>query len=193
MPSAKLIAMCVCPALAAPPAIMAVSPPARHRVAHALHRAADRLEPRHALAQAAASLPCAPVIAASFTPLHLADALPAAPPAEIGPETIPPILGARNIITGGSGSGGIPGGGGGAIPVPALPPVEGVPDPATWMLLGAGFITLGVAVRRRRPWPAQQLPPAAKWAKTGWPYRLETADVRAPVPRSPRQRRRKLS
>ncbi len=72
MIKAKLIALCVCPAVTAPPAIMAVSPPARHAVAYVLHRAARRLDhtPRAAaqpplVAALAAPAPCPPVIAAS--------------------------------------------------------------------------------------------------------------------------------
>ena len=44
MLKAKLLAMCVCPVLATPPAILAVHRPARHAVAHLLHRVAHRLD-----------------------------------------------------------------------------------------------------------------------------------------------------
>lgn len=72
MIKAKLLAMCVCPALGAPPAILAVSPPARHVVVHALQHAARRLDhhvpslgPAPGTALAAAAPPCAPAIALS--------------------------------------------------------------------------------------------------------------------------------
>lgn len=68
MIKAKILAMCFCPALAAPPAILAVSPPARHAVAHVLHHAANRLEHRAAPVANApqlALLPCTPSLVAS--------------------------------------------------------------------------------------------------------------------------------
>lgn len=64
MIKAKLLAMCVCPAIATPPAILAVHAPARYAVAHLLHRTAARLDhgtPVAKLASApAAALPCTP-------------------------------------------------------------------------------------------------------------------------------------
>ncbi len=69
MLKAKVLAMCVCPTLAVPPAVIAVHAPARHAVAHLLHRAAhrlDRAEPVPAVAATpAAALPCAPSLAAA--------------------------------------------------------------------------------------------------------------------------------
>lgn len=68
MIKAKLLAMCVCPALAAPPTILAVSPPARHAVAHVLHRAANRLDhhsPSAAAAPPPAALSCTPSLTAA--------------------------------------------------------------------------------------------------------------------------------
>ncbi|MGI4877839.1 MAG: PEPxxWA-CTERM sorting domain-containing protein [Janthinobacterium lividum] len=70
MLKAKLLALCVCPALLTPPAILAVNRPARHAVAHVLHRAADRLDHKPAARPAIvapaeyASLPCSPILAA---------------------------------------------------------------------------------------------------------------------------------
>ena len=64
MLKAKLLAMCVCPVLATPPAILAVHLPARHAVAHLLRRVAHRLD---ASAKpdtpAAVAVPCTPVVA----------------------------------------------------------------------------------------------------------------------------------
>ncbi len=66
----KLLALCVCPAVAAPPAILAVHAPARHAVAHLLHHAANRLDGPHRasapapVVAAALPLPCAPSLAA---------------------------------------------------------------------------------------------------------------------------------
>ena len=62
-----LMALCVCPALLAPPAVLAVNTPARHAVAHVLHLAADRLD-RHPAARASpaaefAALSCTPTFA----------------------------------------------------------------------------------------------------------------------------------
>lgn len=70
MLKAKVLAMCVCPVIAAaPPTVLAVHAPARHAVAHLLHRAAHRLDPTPVAAPApapliAAALPCAPSLAA---------------------------------------------------------------------------------------------------------------------------------
>lgn len=67
MLKAKALAMCVCPVLAAPPAVLAVHAPARHAVAHMLHRAARHLDPAPerapAIAAAPVALPCAPSLA----------------------------------------------------------------------------------------------------------------------------------
>ncbi len=121
MLKAKVLAMCVCPAAVAPPAIIAFHPPARHAVAHLLHRAANRLDhPRvAAVALPSACLPIAggvPAIggpgeapaggialaALGPTPL-LASALPAAPG-----------VGIADVGPGGYG-GGYSGGGGGYV------------------------------------------------------------------------------
>ncbi len=64
MIKAKVLAMCVCPVIAAPPAIIAVHPPARHAIAHLLHRAARRLDPAPVVRSAPGPLPCAPSLAA---------------------------------------------------------------------------------------------------------------------------------
>lgn len=61
MLKAKLLAMCVCPALLAPPAILAVHKPARHAVAHLLHHAAERLD--QAPPPMVAAVDCLPVVA----------------------------------------------------------------------------------------------------------------------------------
>lgn len=70
MLKAKLLAMCVCPAVLAPPAILAVHRPARHAVSHLLQRTAHRLDARIPAVVPApkpaiqyASAPCAPTIA----------------------------------------------------------------------------------------------------------------------------------
>ena len=64
----KLLVMCVCPALAAPPAILALSPPARHAMAHVLHRAANHLDHHETPVPGQrqfAIVPCAPSLAAA--------------------------------------------------------------------------------------------------------------------------------
>jgi hypothetical protein len=68
MLKAKLVALCVCPAVLAPPVIIAVHRPARHAVAHLLQRAAHRLDDRvpaivSAPATQYANIPCSPTLA----------------------------------------------------------------------------------------------------------------------------------
>jgi len=67
MLKAKLVALCVCPAVLAPPAIVAVHRPTRHAVAHLLQRAAHRLDNGVPAASPApaqyANIPCAPTFA----------------------------------------------------------------------------------------------------------------------------------
>ena len=66
MLKAKIAALCVCPALVAPPVIVAVHKPARHAVAHLLQRAANRLDGTPAPVAPPiqyANLPCAPTLA----------------------------------------------------------------------------------------------------------------------------------
>ncbi|QYE35162.1 hypothetical protein KZX46_03890 [Polymorphobacter sp. PAMC 29334] len=70
MLKAKIVALCVCPAVVAPPVIVAVHKPARHAVAHLLQRAANRLDGAPAAAPVApalqyANVPCAPTLADS--------------------------------------------------------------------------------------------------------------------------------
>lgn len=68
MIKAKLLALCVCPVLATPPAILAVNRPARHAVAHLLHHAANRLDghlPTPVAPPALAAAECAPLVTAS--------------------------------------------------------------------------------------------------------------------------------
>ena len=63
---AKIAALCVCPALIAPPVIVAVHKPARHAVAHLLQRAANRLDGTPAPVAPPlqyANIPCAPTLA----------------------------------------------------------------------------------------------------------------------------------
>lgn len=65
----KLLALCMCPAVLAPPAILAVHQPARHAVAHLLQRAAHRLDDHVPAIEAPgpsiryAEIPCAPTLA----------------------------------------------------------------------------------------------------------------------------------
>ena len=66
MLKAKLLAMCVCPALLTPPAILAVHKPARHAVAHLLHRAAEHLD--QAPPPMVAAVDCLPVVAGGVAP-----------------------------------------------------------------------------------------------------------------------------
>ncbi len=69
MLKAKLLAMCVCPAVLAPPTILAVHKPARHAVAHLMQRAAHQLDDRVPAVAAPpaptqyANIPCAPTLA----------------------------------------------------------------------------------------------------------------------------------
>ena len=61
MLTSKLVALCVCPALLAPPVVLAVHKPARHAVARILHRAANRLDHGPAVHSApVAAVPCQP-------------------------------------------------------------------------------------------------------------------------------------
>lgn len=69
------MALCVCPALVATPAVIATQPKARHAVAHVLHRAADRLETPHA-EHSAAPVPICPAVSAAPGGIAAAPALP---------------------------------------------------------------------------------------------------------------------
>lgn len=73
MIKAKLLALCVCPAVATPPAIVAASPPARHAVARAVLHVADRLDRPWAPAS-----PSPQLLAACPPPLVTADPAPVA-------------------------------------------------------------------------------------------------------------------
>ena len=101
---AKVLAMCVCPVLAAPPAILAVHAPARHAVARVLHRAAQRLDgPAHHTqhAIAAAPLPCAPSLVTA------GGGLPVVGGGIIGGGPVAPVaLADLGPLGGGSGGGG---------------------------------------------------------------------------------------
>lgn len=140
MVSSKLVALCVCPALLAPPVVLAVNKRARHAVARVLHRAANRLDhaPDPAPVQYAA-LPCAPTFAGdgdgvllpagglgSFRPLD--NRFASASPGDGGGFTPVSFGGGGH----GGGSGGNPGGGGTGGPVVApaspSPPIAGGGD-----------------------------------------------------------------
>lgn len=134
MLKAKLLAMCVCPAVLAPPAIIAVHKPARHAVAHLLQRAALRLDDRVAAPSAApvvqyANIPCAPTLAdaggaavPSIGGVGLASLVPEGaiygdashPGGGIG-------FGGGGGFIGGGGGGGTGGSGGGGVTTPGLP------------------------------------------------------------------------
>ncbi|MGI4878892.1 MAG: hypothetical protein ACRYG4_15545 [Janthinobacterium lividum] len=134
MIKSKLLAMCVCPALLAPPVVLATNKPARHAVAHMLHRAANHLDGPRARSVPAvqyAALPCAPTFAGTGNGLEFAGgpavggaALPlggALPQQLASADGLPmPRFGApggglgRPLGGGGSGGGGSGGGGGGA-------------------------------------------------------------------------------
>ena len=183
---AKVLAMCVCPAAVVPPTILAVSPPARHAFAHALHHAANRLDHKalpYAEQRLATALPCAPSIVAGRTGLPVTGgdviggtgaALASSPPADT-----PSIFAANDSanrfgygvggygggIGGYGGGGGYSGGGAGdgsQPPTPlthlVLPPpaVSGAPEPAAWMFLVVGFGLIGAIGRRRPPVSARE-------------------------------------
>ncbi|TPE61826.1 hypothetical protein FJQ54_08000 [Sandaracinobacter neustonicus] len=59
----------------------------------------------------------------------------------------PSAFGGGGGLGGGGGGGGS---GGGGLPDPT-PPVPGVPQPDTWVMLVAGFGFMGMAMRRRAP------------------------------------------
>ncbi len=118
MLKAKLVALCVCPAVLAPPAIVAVHRPTRHAVAHLLQRAAHRLD--HGV-PAALSLAAAPDAKVSCIPT-LADAAGSGDVPTIGGVGLVSLVPADGAILGdasrggngpGSGGGFFPGGGGG--------------------------------------------------------------------------------
>ena len=146
MIKAKLLAMCVCPALLAPPTILAVHKPARHAVAHLLHRAAERLDHAASAPVAVAAVDCLPVVASGG-----GAGLPVIGPVgsnEILASNVGPISGdtGSGFLPvafgsgsgsfagggfgggGGSGGGGTPGtpGGGGSVTPPITPPVPPV-------------------------------------------------------------------
>ena len=77
------------------------------------------------------------------------------PPFDFGTPIIPgigggPIFAGGGGGGGGTGGGGTGGGGGGTIIPPPPPPVPGVPEPSVWLMLIAGFGTIGAAMRRER-------------------------------------------
>ena len=168
--SAKLLALCVCPALAvAPLTVPTVRHKAAHHAARVLHKAADRIEKNSA---PKADAPCAPLVGAQV----VAEPLPVMPlaaetvqgPALLETETAGgptgepkpdvwataeyPIEPFYPIIPGGGGGGGGGGsGGGGADPAPPEPPTQAtVPEPASWVMLTTGFGLAGYAIRRQQ-------------------------------------------
>ncbi len=76
---------------------------------------------------------------------RLADGLPGGPAGGFTPFGLP------FSPPGGPGDGFIPGGPGGPpfVPPPTNPPVSGVPEPGTWVVLILGFFAVGWAMRRR--------------------------------------------
>lgn len=146
---AKVLAMCVCPVVAAPPTLLALHPPARHAVAHMLHRAARRLdhEPTPAPLAAAVPLPCAPSLASADGELPVVGGALIGGNNEVGPLAfannspstgIGGGYGGGGFFGGGSGGSGVGGGGGGTsgtgpsvVPTGVTPvgvtPVVGVP------------------------------------------------------------------
>lgn len=150
MLKAKLLAMCVCPAVLAPPTILAVHRPARHAVANLLQRAAHRLDDRVPAAIPApatlqyANIPCAPTLAeaaGSDVPVISGVGLARLSPADqaiYGDAALPGSgLGGGGFFLGGGGGGGGGGtggggGGGGSGPGsstnPVLTPVSTTPS-----------------------------------------------------------------
>lgn len=121
MLKAKIAALCICPALVAPPVIVAVHKPARHAVAHLLQRAANRLDGVPVAAPVApplqyANIPCAPTLADAGGPggapviggVGLASL--AGPEGGVFGDASHPGNGFS--FAGGGGGGGYPGGGG---------------------------------------------------------------------------------
>ena len=171
MISAKLAALCLCPALVATPAVLATHPKARHAVAHLLHRAADRLEtPHRASPTQFASAPCLPGaiagglghgLAAPLSSFAAGSArgIPTLPmPAGDVSSDVPGLTafnpgGGSGVVAGGGGGfGGSSGGGGGGYGSAGMTPtpVAGVTEPQSWALLITGFGATGVMLRGRR-------------------------------------------
>lgn len=164
----KLLAMCVCPALLAPPTILAVHKPARKAVARVLHRTADRLDRRSTPAVPVtqyAALPCAPVLAGTGDGLLLGaggfgGGLPVTSLTGFGGDNGSSTGGGAPAmpVSGGGFVGGGGGGGSGLVVAPASPlpigsaptPVSGVPEPQSWALMIAGFGAVGATMRGRR-------------------------------------------
>lgn len=170
MISAKLAALCLCPALVATPAVIATHPKARHAIAHILHRAADGLEaPAAAAPVRFASAPCAPsfgtapLSAGLVAPISSTveasafgvDALPI-PIANLGGSDVSRMTlfnpsGGIGSSGGGIGGGGIGGSGAGSGSSGVAPtPVAGVTEPQNWALLVTGFGATGMLLRARR-------------------------------------------
>ena len=172
MLNSKLVAMCICPALLVPPAVLAVHKPARHATARLLHRAAARLDPAPA-PSAVIAPPCTPTFASSAdasgpsgldAPVNLG---PFGSSAAGVPAGLSATAGASDTFASFGGSGG----GGGSLqgvlapPVSNLPgitpdtgttgPVSGVPEPESWALMIIGFGLSGSALRWRGAAPRQ--------------------------------------
>lgn len=167
--SAKMAALCLCPALVATPAVIATHPKMRHAVAHFVHRAADRIDPPaiasaeplgHCPASYASEGPVgqsnsSPAGLAGLVPQDLSAWHPGGTPLEGGFTDFGP--GASNFSTSpGSGIGGAtltsppgPGGPANGIVAPTAIP-EGVTEPQNWALLVTGFAATGLLLRSRR-------------------------------------------
>jgi hypothetical protein len=143
--SAKLIALCVCPVVAAPPAIMLASPPARHHVARALHKVANHIEP-----QREEPAPCGPEVASAPLPAALGAVAPS-PEFASDPQPVTAATSAMSTPVWNDGPyeylpySHLPAGDGG-IPAPA-PATPAVAEPASWALMIAGFGVLGTVLR----------------------------------------------
>lgn len=166
MLKSHIAALCICPALLAPPVLVAVHKPARHAVAHLLQRAATRLDDHPAPATPAppvtpalpayANVPCAPTLGDASGPIE----------GVLLPFAVPQLAsgGSSNDVwvpvTGG-GVGGFGGGYFGSAPTPPMlpsapggivtpPPMSSAPEPAAWALMVTGFVMVGGVVRTAR-------------------------------------------
>ena len=149
--AAKILAgLCICPVVAAPPALL--HKPTRDKIARAAGYVPAKKAPASASKKPAglAQAPeCPPVMAA---PAPLASI--GLTPLGLSPEPITELTSASPFLLGpGAGPGGgflVPpggGGGGGINPPPPPPPVSGIPEPTTWMTMMIGFGAIGGAAR----------------------------------------------
>ncbi len=167
--SAKMAALCLCPALVATPAVIATHPKMRHAVAHFVHRAADRIDPP--VIAAAEPIGHCPASYASEGPGGQGSSTPAGLTG-LAPQDLSALQGAGAPIGGGysgfgTGAGsfgsspvsGIGGSGlappaptgpdNGIVTTPTIP--DGVTEPQNWALLVTGFAVTGMLLRGRRP------------------------------------------